>query len=381
MHVTDELLHDLIDKRRYLHEHPELAFKEVNTTKKLKDWLSENDIAVLPYDLDTGVIAEIKGEKEGPTIAIRADIDALPIKEEAAVPFPSKNNGVMHACGHDFHTVSVLGAAILLNKHRDRLYGTVRIIFQPAEEIAQGAKSLVDKGVLEGVKAIFGMHNKPDLPVGTIGVKSEGLMASVDKFDITFNGIGGHAGIPHHTIDPIVMASHYVTSVQSIVARRLDLFHNAVVSITSINGGNTWNVIPDKVVLQGTVRTFQPEARDAIPRMMKQLAISIAEGYGGTVEFKWDAYLPVVNNDRAYEEVIQNTVKGLEYELVDAEPSAAGEDFAFYQTYIPGYFVWMGVDGPNEWHHPEYDLNEDAIKVAVAFFATLAVNALEQEAE
>lgn len=377
--LSKEVEKDLIEKRRYLHRNPELAFEEYHTTEQIKKWLQEYGITVLPFELKTGVIAEVKGEHEGPTIAIRSDIDALPIKEETAVPFRSEIDGKMHACGHDFHTASILGAAILLNEKKDQLHGTVRFIFQPAEEVAQGAKQLVEKGVLEGVQAIFGMHNKPDLPVGTIGVKSEGLMASVDKFDITFQGVGGHAGIPHNAIDPIVMASQYVMNVQSIIARRIDLFHNAVISITSINGGNTWNVIPDKVEIQGTVRTFQSEAREAIPAMMKKLAESTAEGNGGTVDFRWYSYMPVVNNAPELEKIVRDSVEAAGYEAVDGLPSAGGEDFAYYQNYIPGFFVWVGVDGPREWHHPEFDLNEDAIKVAAEFFSTLAVKVLKEE--
>ncbi len=379
MKMSHELLEDLIGKRRYLHENPELAFEEFNTTAHIKKWLKEHNIAILPLDLETGVVAEVKGAFEGPTIAIRSDIDALPIKEETKVPFKSKTDGKMHACGHDFHTVSILGAAILLNDQKDNLHGAVRFIFQAAEEVAQGAKIAVGKGALEGVSSIFGMHNKPDLPVGTIGVKSGGLMASVDKFKIKFNGVGGHAGIPHNAIDPIVIASQYVTSVQTIIARRLNLFDNAVISITSIHGGNTWNVIPDAVMLEGTVRTFQPEARAAIPGLMKNLAESIAQGNGGSVEFIWDDYLPVVNNDPKLEEIVRVTATEAGYNVVDAVPSAGGEDFAFYQTYIPGFFVWMGVDGPQEWHHPEFDLKEDAIKVASEYFANLAVNILNEK--
>lgn len=379
MNMSHELLSDLIEKRRYLHENPELAFEEFNTTEHIKKWLVEHDISILPLDLETGIVAEVKGSFDGPAIAIRADIDALPIKEQTDVPFKSKYEDKMHACGHDFHTTSILGAAILLNSQKEKLHGTVRFIFQAAEEVAQGAKKFVEKGALEGVSSIFGMHNKPDLPVGTIGVKSGGLMASVDKFEIKFIGVGGHAGIPHNAIDPIVIASQYVTAVQSIVARRMDLFDNAVVSITSIHGGNTWNVIPDVVTLEGTVRTFQPKAREAIPGLMKKLAESIAEGNGGSVEFNWEDYLPVVNNDPKFEEIIRATVVESGYEVAEAVPSAGGEDFAFYQTYIPGFFVWMGVDGPQEWHHPQYDLKEDAIKVASEFFANLAIKVLENE--
>ncbi|WP_413463241.1 amidohydrolase [Bacillus sp. B1-b2] len=377
MKMSQELLSDLIEKRRYLHENPELAFEEFNTTEHIKTWLREHDIAILPIHLETGVVAEVRGAFDGPTIAIRSDIDALPIKEETSVPFKSKIEGKMHACGHDFHAVSILGAAILLNKQKETLHGTVRFIFQAAEEVAQGAKKVVQAGVLEGVSSIFGMHNKPDLPVGTIGVKAGGLMASVDKFKIKFQGVGGHAGIPHHAIDPIVIASQYVTSVQSVVSRRLNLFDNAVISITSIHGGNTWNVIPDEVTLEGTVRTFQPQAREAIPGLMKNLAESIATGNGGSVEFVWDDYLPVVNNDAQLEEVVRAAAMESGYQVVDAVPSAGGEDFAFYQTYIPGFFVWVGVDGPKEWHHPQFDLKEDAIKVAAEYFAHLAAKVLK----
>lgn len=379
MKMSNKLLRDLVEKRRYLHQHPELAFEEMNTTEHIKTWLNENNIPILPFDLETGVVAEIKGALPGPIIAIRSDIDALPIQEETDVPFKSTVEGKMHACGHDFHTVSILGAAILLNQQKEKLQGSVRFIFQPAEEIAQGAKRLVEAGVLENVSSIFGMHNKPDLPVGTIGVKSHGLMASVDKFEIKFHGVGGHAGIPHNAIDPIVMASQYVTASQSIISRRIDLFDNAVISITSIHGGTTWNVIPETVTLEGTVRTFQPKAREAIPGLMKKLAESVAEGNGGSVEFIWNDYLPVVNNAPQFEDVIRKTVEEIGYQAVDAVPTSAGEDFAFYQNFIPGFFVWMGVDGPQEWHHPKFDLKEDAITVASELFAQLAVNVLNDK--
>lgn len=375
--LPQDIAEELINKRRYLHAHPELGFEEITTTKKIKEWLTEQGIPILPLDLATGVVAEIKGGFDGPTIAIRADIDALPIEEETDLAYKSNFVGKMHACGHDFHTASILGSAILLNKNKENLHGNVRFLFQPGEETATGAEWMVTRGAIKNVSAIFGMHNKPDLPVGTIGVKSEGLMASVDKFKITFNGIGGHAGIPHNAIDPIVIASQYIISLQTIIARRISLFHNAVISVTNIHGGNTWNVIPDKVSLEGTVRTFQPEAREKIPPMMKQLAESTAEGLGGTVEFNWENHLPVVQNASEYEQVIRNTIDELGYVVETAEPSSAGEDFAFYQTYIPGFFVWMGVGGTYEWHHPKFTLDEKAIIVASEFFANLAMNILK----
>lgn len=203
--MADTAFHTcLINMRRDLHEHPELSFQEVETTKKIRRWLEEEQIEILDVpQLETGVIAEIKGREDGPVIAIRADIDALPIQEQTNLPFASKVDGTMHACGHDFHTASIIGTAMLLNQRRAELKGTVRFIFQPAEEIAAGARKVIEAGVLDGVSAIFGMHNKPDLPVGTIGVKEGPLMASVDRFEIVIKGKGGHAGIPNNSIDPI----------------------------------------------------------------------------------------------------------------------------------------------------------------------------------
>lgn len=191
MKVLDELLQQLIAYRRELHEYPELSMREFETTKRIRQWLTGVGISVLDLPLEVGVIAEISGEQPGPMIALRADIDALPIKEETGLSFSSKNEGIMHACGHDFHTASIIGAAILLNERRNELKGKVRIIFQPAEEIARGAILIENTGALEDVKAIFGMHNKPDLPVGTIGVREGPLMASVDRFEIVVKGIGG----------------------------------------------------------------------------------------------------------------------------------------------------------------------------------------------
>ncbi|MFJ8237589.1 amidohydrolase [Ureibacillus sp. NPDC094379] len=376
---VDSLSEKLVAYRRELHEYPELSMHEVETTKRIRQWLTEAGITILEFPLEVGVVAEVVGEKSGPTIAIRADIDALPIKEESGVPFSSKNDGVMHACGHDFHTTSIIGAAILLQQRRAELKGTVRFIFQPAEEIAQGALYVVNAGVLEGVEAIFGMHNKPDLPVGTIGIKEGSLMASVDRFEIEIEGIGGHAGIPNNTIDPIVVAGQIITALQTIVSRNLNAFDNVVVSITQIHSGTTWNVIPERAVLEGTVRTFQSAAREKVPELMKRTVEGIASGLGAKAELRWYPYLPVVDNDASLVTITKETALELGYDVVVAEKSPAGEDFAYYQTKIPGFFVWMGVDGPKEWHHPQFTLNEDALIVAANYFSTLAVNVLNQE--
>ncbi|KAA6449030.1 M20 peptidase aminoacylase family protein [Bacillus atrophaeus] len=368
----------LINMRRDLHEHPELSFKEFETTKKIRRWLEEENIEILDVpQLETGVIAEIKGHADGPVIAVRADIDALPIHEQTNLPFASKTDGTMHACGHDFHTASIIGTAILLNKRKDELKGTVRFIFQPAEEIAAGARKVIEAGVLDGISAIFGMHNKPDLPVGTIGLKEGPLMASVDRFELVIKGKGGHAGIPNNSIDPIAAAGQIVSGLQSVVSRNISSLQNAVVSITRIQGGSSWNVIPDQAEMEGTVRTFQKEAREAVPEHMKRIAEGIAAGYGAQAEFRWFPYLPSVMNDGQFLNAASEAAARLGYQTVPAEQSPGGEDFALYQEKIPGFFVWMGTNGTEEWHHPAFTLDEEALQVAVRYFAKLAVTVLE----
>ena len=368
----------LVEYRRELHENPELSMQEFETTKRIRHWLEDAGITILDYPLEVGIVAEISGGEPGPTIALRADIDALPIKEETGLPFASKNEGVMHACGHDFHTSSIIGSAILLQERRAELKGNVRIIFQPAEEIAQGAVFVEKAGVLDGVEAIFGMHNKPDLPVGTIGIREGSLMASVDRFELDVIGVGGHAGIPNNSIDPIIVASQIITGLQTIVSRSLSSFDNVVISITQIHAGNTWNVIPEKATMEGTVRTFQNEAREIIPDLMKRTAEGIASGLGAKIDFRWYPYLPVVNNSARFKKVAAEAATEIGYRVAEAQKSPGGEDFAFYQTKIPGFFVWMGVDGPQEWHHPAFTLQEDALTVAAHYFTNLSIKVLDQ---
>lgn len=368
----------LIRYRRELHRNPELSQQEFETTKRIRKWLSDEGINILDYPLKTGIAAEILGEKPGPTIALRADIDALPINEATGLEFASENPGIMHACGHDFHTASILGAAILLNQRKSELNGNVRIIFQPSEENAKGAVEIFESGALDDVQAIFGFHNKPDLPVGTIGIKSGALMASVDRFEINIIGVGGHAGMPENCIDPIIIGSQIISGLQSVISRELSSFNNAVISVTRFKAGNTWNVIPEKAEIEGTVRTFQNEARELIPDLMKRVAEGIASAFGAKIEFKWFPHFPGINNSPEFKEVLTKSAEELGYTVVEAEPSQAGEDFAFYQTKIPGFFVWIGVNGSKQWHHPEYVLDEDALSVATSFFENAAIKVLSE---
>ncbi|OXM86210.1 amidohydrolase [Paenibacillus rigui] len=378
LQAAQELQPKLVELRRKLHSYPELSMQEVETTRTIAELLAAEGIKLLPMDLPVGVLAEVSGPVPGPTVALRADIDALPVQEETGLPFASTVAGKMHACGHDFHTAGMVGAALLLHRFAEQMKGTVRILFQPAEEKGTGAKAMIGAGALEGVKAIFGMHNKPELPVGTIGLLPGPLMASVDGFRIRVNGKGGHAAIPHRAIDPIVAASAIVGSLQTVVSRSLSPFDSAVLSICSFHAGTTWNVIPDQAVLDGTVRTFDPEVRRSIPQLLERLAAGIASGYGAEIDLSWYAGIPSVTNDPAMVDIVREAAGALDLQVTEAQRSSGGEDFAHYQEQVPGCFLWMGTSGTEEWHHPRFTLNEDALVPSSALFALTAIQALKR---
>ncbi|MFK4432913.1 M20 peptidase aminoacylase family protein [Bacillus sp. RC54] len=374
----EQLTEMLISIRRNLHEHPELSYEEFETTKTIKNWLEEKNIKIINSNLETGVIAEISGNNSGPIIAIRADIDALPIQEETNLPYASKIPGKMHACGHDFHTAAIIGAAYLLKEKESSLSGTVRFIFQPAEESSNGACKVIEAGHLHGVQAIFGMHNKPDLPVGTIGIKDGPLMAGVDRFEIEIHGVGTHAAVPDAGVDPIVASSQIVMALQTIVSRNISSSHNAVVSVTNIHSGNTWNVIPEKATLEGTVRTFQTETREKIPALMKRIIQGVSDALGVKTEFRFYAGPPAVQNDTSLTNLSSQVAEEMNLNIISPTPSMAGEDFSFYQQEIPGSFVFMGTSGTHEWHHPAFTVDEQALPISAEYFALLAEKALKQ---
>ncbi|GAB6455409.1 M20 peptidase aminoacylase family protein [Bacillus luti] len=374
----ERLTERLISIRRNLHEHPELSYEEFETTKAIKKWLEEKNITIINSSLETGVIAEISGNNSGPIIAIRADIDALPIQEETNFPYASKVPGKMHACGHDFHTAAILGTAFLLKERESSLKGTVRFIFQPAEESSNGACKVIEAGHLQDVQAIFGMHNKPDLPVGTIGIKDGPLMAGVDRFEIEIHGVGTHAAVPDAGVDPIVASSQIVMALQTIVSRNISSSHNAVVSVTNIHSGNTWNVIPEKATLEGTVRTFQADTREKIPALMERIIKGVSDALGVTTAFRFYPGPPAVHNDTALTNLCTQIAKEMTLNVITPTPSMAGEDFSFYQQHIPGSFVFMGTSGTHEWHHPSFTIDEQALPISAKYFALLAEKALKQ---
>jgi amidohydrolase len=369
----------LSDIRRHLHRYPELSHEEFETTAYIRTVLEEAGIRIATqFALKTGLIADIGGLHGGPVIALRADIDALPIQEETGLPFASQFPGKMHACGHDFHTAAILGAAFLLKEKERELPGTVRLVFQPAEEKAAGAGNVLQSGALEGVRAIYGMHNKPDLPVGTIGIKSGPLMAAADGFVVELEGVGSHAAVPEASVDPIVAAAHAVTALQTIVSRNVSPLDSAVISVTRLNSGSAWNVIPEKAVLDGTVRTFDEEVRARVIERFSEVVNGVAAAYGTKASLRWIQGPPPVHNDGELAEAARRTAERLGISVVTPKPSPAGEDFAFYQKRIPGFFAFMGTSGPKEWHHPAFDVDERALPVSASFFAELAIAELER---
>ncbi|HDR7793534.1 TPA: M20 peptidase aminoacylase family protein [Bacillus luti] len=374
----ERLTERLISIRRSLHEHPELSYEEFETTKTIKNWLEEKNITIIHSSLETGVIAEVSGNNSGPIIAIRADIDALPIQEETNLPYASKIQGKMHACGHDFHTAAIIGAAYLLKEKESSLNGTVRFIFQPAEESSNGACKVIEAGHLQDVQAIFGMHNKPDLPVGTIGIKDGPLMAGVDRFEIEIHGVGTHAAVPDAGVDPIVASSQIVMALQTIVSRNISSAHNAVVSVTNIHSGNTWNVIPERATLEGTIRTFQAETREKIPVLMERIINGISDALGVKTAFRFYPGPPAVHNDANLTDLCTQIAEEMALNVITPTPSMAGEDFSFYQQEIPGSFVFMGTSGTHEWHHPSFTIDEQALPISAKYFALLAERALKQ---
>lgn len=372
--MTLPLEEQLILWRRELHQHPELSGKETATTERLRGWLNNIGLTPLPYSLNTGLVVEI-GHR-GPLIALRADIDALPIEETTALPFASQQPGVMHACGHDIHTSVMLGAARLLKAREADLPGRVRILFQPAEETFVGAKALIKAGVLEGVQAIFGMHNAPELPVGTFATRGGAFYANVDRFVIRLTGKGAHAARPQEGIDTIVVAGQTIGALQTLASRRYSPLASVVVSVTRIAGGNTWNVLPQQVELEGTVRTHDNAIRATLPEAMRQIIHGIAAASGATAELVWQPGPPALVNTPRWAEFASRVAADNGYQVQISEPQMGGEDFALYLQKVPGTFVSIGSGSDEGLHHPGFNPDERLIYPAACYFARLAEEAL-----
>jgi amidohydrolase len=371
--VLEQKLTDFFEE---LHSHPELSYEEYETTERIKRELHAAGIEILQTPLKTGVVAIIRGAQPGKTYGLRCDIDALPIMEETELPYKSEIPGKMHACGHDFHTAAVLGTALLLQERKEKLHGNVKILFQPAEESSHGAETVLQTGILSDVEAIFGLHTAAYLPVGTLGIRAGSVMAAVDRFELNITGTGCHGGHPDEGVDTILVAASVIQALQSIVGRNLNPFHTGVVSVTRIHGGNTWNVIPDKVELEGTVRSMDKEDRVFIEKCMRGIAENTAAAYGAKAELLWYPGPPATVNEETWSAFAEDVAKECGYEVVPQRNSTGGEDFAFYLEKIPGCFinVGTGVGYPN--HHPQFYADEAALAPAAEYFARLLEEAL-----
>ena len=376
--IIENLNDELIGIYRKLHENPELPNQEFETTKLIKKLLKKVEIEVLDLPLETGLVAQIKGNPNGPVVAIRCDIDALPIQEETSLSYKSKINGKMHACGHDFHTAAILGAAYLVKRHQASLIGTVKFIFQPAEESADGAKKVLATGVLDDVDAIFGVHNVSDAEVGIMGIKTGAMTAAVDRFEINITGVGSHAAKPERGIDPIIIASNIVTSLQTIISRNIGATEKALLSVTHIDGGNTWNVIPESTYLEGTVRTLNENVRELISKRMKEIVTGIAQSFGGSAELIWHSGSPATNNTKEWVDFGAKLGTRVGYNVREISMGLEGEDFAYYQKKIQGAFIIIGTGQSFAHHHPEYKVDEKAILNCSKYFAHLAEGALKE---
>ena len=358
----------------WLHAHPELAYEEFETTARLRAAFEHAGIRVLDLPLATGLISAIGTGK--PIVALRTDIDALPVHEETDLPYHSQYEGKMHACGHDFHMASVLAAALLLKEREAEL--TVYIVCQPAEEAPGGARTVLDTGALDDVAAIFGIHARPIYPVGTFGLCRGGMMASVDKFEITFHGVGTHAAQPDRGCDPIVMAAQFVTAAQTIAARNISPLRPAVVSVTYIEAGTTWNVLPERAWMEGTIRLFDSDDRALVKERVASLAEGIAAAFGGRAEVTWTAGPPAVVNTERWNTLARETAAEEDFAVVDAVPWMAGEDFAYYQEAMETCFAFVGTGLSPENHHPKFTVDPAAIPQTAHYLACMAEEALRR---
>jgi amidohydrolase len=370
---------ELVAWRRQLHQRPELGFQEQWTaefiTQKLQQWGIEHQIGIAK----TGIVAIIPGHQPGPVLAIRADMDALPVQEENSVPYRSLHDGRMHACGHDGHTAIALGTAYYLAHHRDRFAGTVKLIFQPAEEGPGGAKPMIEAGVLQqpDVDAIIGLHLWNNLPLGSVGVREGALMAAVEIFECTIQGKGGHGAMPHQTVDSIVVGAQIITALQTIVARNVDPLKSGVLTVGQFHAGHTTNVIADTASFSGTVRYFDPGLDGFFPQRLEQIIAGICQSHGATYTLSYEKLYPPVINERSMAQLVRSiaeTVIETPAGIVPECQTMGGEDMSFFLQAVPGCYFFLGSANLNKGltyphHHPRFDFDETALGIGVELFA------------
>lgn len=377
-----EALHpQMVSQRRHLHMHPELSFHEEKTPAYIADFLETLGLTVRRHVGGRGVVADIVGHTEGKTVALRADFDALPIQEANDVAYRSQTPGVMHACGHDGHTASLMAVAQVLSENRDCFEGRVRFIFQFGEEVAPGgAQPMIADGCLEGVDAIFGNHFLPSLPVGTYGYKPGISMGNADDFTVTIQGKGGHGAAPHQTVDPIMVAAQAIVNLQTIVSRRVNPLSPAVISVGKVEAGFAFNVIADTATLVGTVRTLDTAVQDFIIDEMHHVLAGTCRMAGASYKLAYNKGYPVVNNSLPETQLVNDTLSQLvsadEIQLL--EPFMGGEDFAYYLQQVPGSFFNVGCGNVakgfiHPLHHPQFDMDERALLFAAKGLLSVAL--------
>src|SRR5215207_3633078 len=378
--VRDGFAEKIVALRRDIHREPELGFDTTKTAEKVLTALEG-----LPLDIQTGVaengiVATLRGADDGPTVGLRADMDALPIHEETGLPFASEVGGKMHACGHDGHTSMLVGAAHALSGMRDRLNGSVTLFFQPAEEGGGGGKVMVEEGVADDVNSIFALHLWPGLPFGTAATKAGPIMAAADAFEMTVRGRGGHGAFPHQTVDAIAMAAQIVTALQTLVSREVDPVEPAVVTVGEIGAGSAFNIIPETARLGGTVRTLNADLRRQMPGRIEEIARGVAGGMRGDAELEYRFSYPVTRNDENVARRALGVIEALfggENTLELPNPSMGGEDFAFFLEKIPGAFIWLGVgEDVSFLHTPTFAFDEEILPLGSALLTALALESL-----
>lgn len=375
---VEHVYQQMVAWRRYLHEHPELPFHEENTSRMVGDILAGYGIEVERNVGGFGVVGILKGANPGPTIALRADMDALPIQEENEIPYKSKVPNVMHACGHDAHTATLLGVAKILSKYRDAINGTVKFIFQPAEEEAPGgAIRMIADGVLEGVDVIFANHVLSSMRLGHFTVPMGSATASSDYVEIKIIGKGGHSSAPHSAVNPIVIGAIVIDQIHILMSQKVDPLQPAVAAITMFNSGVAINVIPSEATIAGTVRTFSPAQRENVKRYLKNILDHVTVTYGATYELHYQEGYPALLNSEKETEIVRevlNNIGGLE--VVESPPIMASEDFSYYLQHVPGVYFYTGssTDDPNTQfphHHPRFNIDERVMKNSAKAFLSI----------
>ncbi|GAB6931658.1 amidohydrolase [Calditerricola satsumensis] len=380
----DRLYPDMVAWRRHFHMHPELSFQEVETPKRIAELQRSFGLAVREGVGGRGVVAVLEGAAPGPTVALRADFDALPIQDEKEVPYRSQVPGVMHAYGHDAHTAILLGVARALSAVRNQLPGRVVFIHQFAEEVTPGgAKAMIEDGCLEGVDVIFGTHVWSGLPLGTIGYREGPMMAAADAFRIVVQGRGGHGAAPHETVDAIAVGAQLVSMLQQVVARRVDPVQPAVVTVGSFHAGSAFNVIAEQAVLEGTARSFDEGVRNLLEREIERVVQGVCAAASARYSYTYTRGYPALVNHERETRLLVDTLSQVynANRLVRMDPIMGGEDFAYYLQKVPGTFFFTGAGNPQvgasyPHHHPRFDIDERAMAVAAKALAALTLRTL-----